>query len=65
MTTVLGLSITVLGFVIGFLSLGLAAGTGARMAVVLFGLAASLFGIIGVLNRHYMKNAIWRKQGIR
>ncbi len=59
--TVVGILITLLGFVISFLSLGLAASTGARMAIVLIGLAASLFGIIGVLDRHYTNNAIWRK----
>jgi len=29
--------------------------------VVLLGLAVSLFGIIGVLNKAYLKNAIWKK----
>jgi len=33
----------------------------ARLAVVVLGLAVSLFGIIGVLNRAYLKNAIWKK----
>jgi hypothetical protein len=30
--------------------------------IVLLGLAVSLFGIIGVINKAYLKNAIWRKQ---
>jgi hypothetical protein len=29
--------------------------------MVLVGLAVSLIGIIGVLNRAYLRNAIWRK----
>jgi uncharacterized membrane protein YccC len=56
-----GLLITLLGFVISVLSLTLTDNTGARMTIVLLGIALSLFGIIGVLNRHYMKNAIWRR----
>ncbi len=31
------------------------------MVMVLVGLAVSLIGIIGVLNRAYLRNAIWRK----
>jgi hypothetical protein len=31
------------------------------MVMVLVGLAVSLIGIIGVLNRAYLKNAIWRR----
>jgi uncharacterized membrane protein YccC len=56
-----GLLITLLGFVISVLSLTLTDNTGARTTIVLLGIALSLFGIIGVLNRHYMKNAIWRR----
>ena len=56
-----GLLITVLGFVISVLSLGLASGNGARLAIVLIGIGISLFGIIGVLNRYYLKNAIWKR----
>jgi len=28
---------------------------------VLLGIAVSLFGIMGLLNKHYLKNAIWKK----
>ena len=57
-----GILITLLGFVIGVLSLGMASSMGARMVIVLIGLAVSLFGIMGVINRAYLKHAIWRKQ---
>ncbi len=50
-----------LGFAISVLSLGIASGAGARLAMTLIGLAVSLTGILGVINRAYMKNAIWRK----
>ena len=50
-----------LGFVISLLSLGMTSSVNGRMMMVLIGLAVSLFGIIGVINRRYLKNAIWRK----
>ena len=56
-----GLLITLLGFVLSVLSLTLASGASGRLMIVLLGLAVSLFGIIGVLNPAYVKNAIWRQ----
>ena len=57
-----GLLLTLIGFVISVLSLGMVSTVGARMVIVLIGLAVSLFGIMGVINRAYLNNAIWRKQ---
>jgi hypothetical protein len=57
----LGLLITLLGFVISFLSLGMTQSVNVRMIMVLVGIAVSFTGIFGVMNRHYLKNAIWRK----
>lgn len=57
----LGLLITLLGFVISFLSLGMTQSVNARMVMVLVGIAISFGGIFGVINRAYLKNAIWRK----
>jgi hypothetical protein len=56
-----GILITLLGFLISVLSLGMMAGVGGRMAMVLIGLVVSLTGILGVINRAYLKTAIWRK----
>ncbi|HEY7306018.1 MAG TPA: hypothetical protein VH601_17970 [Bryobacteraceae bacterium] len=56
-----GILITLLGFVISVLSLGMASSVGGRMILVLIGLAVSLFGIMGVINPAYLKNAPWRK----
>lgn len=56
-----GILVTLIGFVLSFLSLGLASSNSGRLAMVLVGIAISLFGIIGVLNKHYLKNAIWKK----
>src|SRR5262245_50854636 len=57
----LGVVITLLGFVISVLSLGMTSSVGGRLAMVLIGIATSLVGIMGVLNRAYLKNANWRK----
>ena len=57
----IGILVTFLGFILSVLSLGMASSVGGRMAMVLIGLAVSLFGIIGLINRAFLKNAIWRK----
>ena len=56
-----GILLTLLGFVISVLSLGVTSSVGGRLAMVLVGLAVSLFGIMGVLNKACLKNAIWKK----
>ena len=58
---IVGLLLTLAGFLIALLSLPMASSVGARMAMVLVGLAVSLFGIIGVINKAYLKTAIWRR----
>lgn len=57
-----GIIVTFGGFLLSFLSLGLASGVGARLVLVLAGNAISLFGIIGLINNAYLKNAIWKKR---
>jgi hypothetical protein len=57
-----GILVTLAGFAIAVASLGLTSSVNARLLLVLLGLAVSLFGIIGVINKAYLKNAIWRKQ---
>ncbi len=57
----IGLLVTLLGFVISVLSLTLTSSVGGRLVIVLLGIAVSLFGIVGLLNKHYLKNAIWKK----
>lgn len=56
-----GLVITFVGFLIAAASVGVVAGTSARLIMVLAGIAVSLFGIMGVLNQAYLKNAIWKR----
>lgn len=55
-----GLLVTLLGFVISVLSLGLTSSTGGRLGIVLIGIAVSLFGILGMINPAYIRTAIWR-----
>lgn len=57
-----GILVTFLGFIIAVLSVGFASSVTARLVIVLVGLAVSLFGIMGIINKAYLKNAIWRKQ---
>jgi hypothetical protein len=57
----LGLLICFLGLVVSIFSLSVTSSVGGRLAMVLAGIAISLFGIIGLVNRSYLKNALWRK----
>ncbi|MBL0161815.1 MAG: hypothetical protein IPP47_32850 [Bryobacterales bacterium] len=61
MTVAIGLVITFLGFLLSLFSLSLTTSVGTRMAMVLAGIALSLIGIVGVVNRAYLKNAIWKR----
>ena len=58
---IVGLVITLLGFVVAVASLGLTDSTTVRLGIVLVGIAISLGGIMGVLNPAYQKNAVWKK----
>ncbi len=56
-----GILVTLLGFAVAFFSLGLTSDVNARLAMVVAGIGISLFGILGLINKAYLKNAIWRK----
>jgi cytochrome c biogenesis protein CcdA len=56
-----GLAITFAGFLIAVGSLGATESTSLRLVMVLAGIGVSLVGILGVLNAHYLKNALWKK----
>lgn len=58
---ILGLLIAILGLVVSILSLSITPSADGRMAIVLIGIALSLFGILGLVNRAYLRRAIWRK----
>jgi len=56
-----GVLITLLGFIVAVLSVAMTSSIAGRMVVVLIGIAICLIGIIGVLNRAFLKNAVWRR----
>jgi hypothetical protein len=56
-----GLAVTFLGFLIAASSVGLMSATGGRLVMVLVGIAVSLFGIMGMINPAYQKNAAWKR----
>lgn len=57
----IGLIVAFLGFLISFFSLTLTTSVSGRMILTLIGLAVSLFGIMGPLNRAFLKKAVWRR----
>ena len=58
---IVGIVVTLLGFLLSVMSVAIASGVGARLIIVLAGIGLSLVGIIGVLNPYYLKKAIWRR----
>jgi len=56
-----GIVVTLLGFLIAASSPGVLSGTGGRLILTLAGIAISLFGILGILNPAFQKNAVWRR----
>ena len=56
-----GLLVTLAGFLIAALSVGIASATSVRLIIVLVGIAVSLGGIIGLINPAYQKNALWKR----
>lgn len=56
-----GIVVTLLGFLISIVSLAATSSVAGRLVMVLVGITVSLVGIIGVLNRGFLSNAIWRK----
>ncbi|MBS1857536.1 MAG: hypothetical protein JST11_19365 [Acidobacteria bacterium] len=59
--TALGLLVTFLGFLLSVFSLSLTSSVNGRLFIVLVGLAMCLIGIIGIINKGLLRNAIWRK----
>ena len=57
----IGIVVTLLGFVIAVMSLGMTSSVNGRMIMSLVGIAVSFFGIMGLIIPAYNKNAIWRK----
>ena len=58
---VVGLIVTLAGFAIAVASLGVSSSNSVRLVMVLFGIAVSLGGIMGLINPAYQKNAVWKR----
>ena len=58
---IVGVLVTFVGFLISVMSLGMTSSVGGRMVMVLIGLVVCLIGIIGIINRAFLKNAVWRR----
>ncbi len=56
-----GIVVTLAGFLLAALSVGLATAVGVRLIIVLAGIAISLGGIIGMINPAYQNNAVWKR----
>ena len=55
-----GIVVILLGWIIAIMSLTLT-NSGLQLVMVLAGFIVSLFGIIGVLNRAHLAQAIWKQ----
>ena len=58
---IVGVLLAVFGWVVAVVGLSVASSTGARMALCIVGIGITLTGIIGVLNKAHLKEAIWKK----
>jgi hypothetical protein len=58
---IVGVLVAILGFAVSIAGLALNS-MAARFALVLVGLAASLFAILGLLNSAHLKHAIWKTE---
>ena len=56
----IGLVMALAGWLIPVVALTMTQSTAARMIVSLLGLAISLVGILMVMNKAHLKNAIWK-----
>ena len=59
---IVGLILCVGGFALSVGGLALTQSIAGRMTIAIVGIAISLAGIIGFVNRAYQKNAVWRRQ---
>jgi uncharacterized membrane protein YgaE (UPF0421/DUF939 family) len=58
---IVGLAVTLAGFLLAAGSVGIATANGVRLILVLVGIAISLGGILGLINPAYQRHAIWKK----
>ena len=57
---IVGIVLALLGWLIPVVGLTLTQSLTARFVLVLLGIGISLTGILGILNKVHLKNAIWK-----
>jgi hypothetical protein len=58
---IVGLLLALIGWLIPILTLSITQAPGALFAACLIGIAISLVGVLGVINRAHLADAIWKK----
>jgi hypothetical protein len=58
---IVGLLLALIGWLTPILALSMTQSNGARLVACLVGIAISLVGILGVLNKAHLDTAIWKK----
>ncbi len=58
---ILGLLLVLAGWLVPVLCLGMTSSNTARLILTLIGILVSLVGILGVLNKAYLRDAIWKR----
>ncbi len=58
---ILGLALTIVGWLIPVLALAFTSSNAARLILSLVGIGVSLVGILGVLNKAHLEHAIWKR----
>jgi uncharacterized membrane protein len=56
-----GILLVLAGWLIPVLGINLTSSNGARFVLCLIGIAVCLVGILGVLNKAYLREAIWKQ----
>ena len=57
---IVGVLVLLIGWLIPLVGITITQSTAARFVLVLLGIAVSLFGILGILNKAHLKEAIWK-----
>jgi uncharacterized membrane protein len=57
----IGILVVLAGWLIPVIGINVTASDGARFFLAVVGIAVSIFGILGILNKAYLKEAIWKK----
>ncbi len=57
----IGVVVSLLGWLIAVGGLTITASTGGRLVFCLVGILVTLFGILGLINKAHVKEAIWKQ----